>query len=405
MAVDILMPALSPGMEKGHLARWLKQAGDAVAPGDYIAEIETDKATLELEASEAGVLSEIIVPGGSSDVRVNQRIAVLSRREAATSVEEPKEMLAQPGVGPAQNTIPAIVGPAVAERGGRLFVSPRARSLANELGVDLAGLRGSGPRGRILERNVRDAVVAAMTRLRADVGVAQPKPGTVPIPEAKTTEPCSHIGTGAGSALNCLTSTIEVERLLALLEQINQAIPSEGQEPPGTAVTLGDIVLKAWAQVLSETPAANLPLRDGEATRPDHVDLAVISSDGAPVPVLRRVDRKGIGAIAREARELADRAHAGTLQAEDCAGGTSSVIAIPASGIDSIVAAIHPGHATALACGTVETRQAVRGDAIVGARVMTVTVSLDPRVVGIGTGAALVRALRSRLEAPLSLLV
>jgi pyruvate dehydrogenase E2 component (dihydrolipoamide acetyltransferase) len=411
MAVDILMPALSPGMEKGHLARWLKREGDAIAAGDVIAEIETDKATLELEASEAGILSEIVVPAGSSDVAVNKRIAVLSAGAMAPSAQALEENAAPLAADPARDA-PVLIAAApmpmaATEPSGRLFASPRARRLAGELGVDLADLSGSGPQGRILERNVRNAVAAAMARLRADVGVAAPAlhGGLTAEALAPPAERNMRIATSGTVPPTYLTSHVEADALLALLERINQAAPRAADGAPGDVVTLDDLVVKAWAQALSETPDANLSLKDGEPVRHDHVDIALIDQGMSLAPVLRRTESKGIAAIAREARELAARAEAGTLQADDCAGGTTSIASVRLPGIDGIAATIRPTHTTALAYGAVEKRMIVRGDTAVPARVMTVTVSFDPRALGMATGAALVAAFRSRLEAPLRLLV
>jgi pyruvate dehydrogenase E2 component (dihydrolipoamide acetyltransferase) len=409
VAIDIVMPALSPGMEKGHLARWLKCEGDAIAAGDIIAEIETDKATLELEASEAGILSQIVVPAGSSDVPVNQRIAVL-REAAAAHIDQTPAVIAPPVVPSAATEGPiAIEAPARvkgAEPSDRLLASPRARRLAGELGVDLARLRGSGPLGRILECNVRDAIATAMAQLRADPAASAPAlrgdraTGAV----SHATERSAGADMRGSVAPTYLTSHIEVDALIALLERINEVVPRGADGPSGYAATLDDLVVKAWAQALSETPDANLSLEDGEAIRRDAAAIAIICQ-GAPIaPVLRLAATKSIAAIAREREDLAARARAGTLQAGECAGSTSAISGLGIFGVEAIAASLHPTHATALACGAIEKRMVVRDDAAVLARVMTVTLSLDPGVISVATGAALVAAFRSRLEAPMRLL-
>jgi pyruvate dehydrogenase E2 component (dihydrolipoamide acetyltransferase) len=409
MAVDILMPALSPGMEKGHLARWLKREGDAIAAGDVIAEIETDKATLELEAAEAGILSEIVVPAGSSDVPVNQRIAVLSDAVAASPAKTPAGVAAPATIGAvaeAPIVIEALASAIGVKSSGRLFASPRARLLAGEFGVDLAGLRGSGPQGRILERNVRDAVAAAMAKLRADVGVATPALGD-DLADQVSTRPASrgaHTATNSTVSPTYLTGHIEIDALLVLLERINEAAPRGGDGSPAYVVTLDDLIVKAWAQALSEMPDANLSLEDGEPIRHGHADIAVMGQSASIAPVLRRAESMSITAIAHATKALAARADAGTLQLEECTGGATSIASVGLPGVDGIAAAIHSTHATALACGAVEKRMIVRGDAAVLARVMTATVSFDPRALSLATGAALLAAFRSRLEAPLRLL-
>ncbi len=403
MAVDILMPALSLGMEKGHLARWLKREGDRVAAGDVIAEIETDKATLELEASEAGILAEIVVPAGSSDVPVNERIAVLSAgggNAPAPVVETASRASEATDAGETE-----APGPMASNR---IAASPRARALAAELGVDLADLRGSGPRGRILERNVRDAVAAAMARLRADVGVAPPiLRDDVALDEESAVEAFAPpiVSDTRAVAPGYITAHIPIDALLALLERVNEAMPRGVDGVPSDLVTLDDFVTKAWAMALSATPDANLSLRNGAMVRHDHVDIAILRDDASAVPVLRQAERLGIAAIMRETKALAAGALAGTLRADAYTGGATSITRVGLPGIDGIAAALRPTHASALAYGPAGKRVLIRDDAAVVAQALTVTVSLDPRVISVATGAALVGAFRARLEAPASLLV
>jgi pyruvate dehydrogenase E2 component (dihydrolipoamide acetyltransferase) len=407
VAIDIVMPALSPGMEKGHLARWLKAEGDAVKTGDVLAEIETDKATLELEAAADGVLSRILVPAWANDVPVNQPIAILGliaspAKETASAAPEP--------------TAPAPAdSPAIDERGLDLptaaragAASPRARQLARNFGIDLSSVLGSGPQGRILERNIRDTVAAAMARPPvpppAPIGPATETPCDGGMRPAIRPRPTQQPGRDALQLH--LIKTWQVDGILDLRDRINGALPRDERGETIAPVTITDMLIKAWALTLHDVPEANLIWADDGPARLDRVDIAVT----VPIPggtatlVLRAAESKGIAAIACEIRDLMAQGRAGLLSRDDCLDASSIIADLGMSGIDSFAAGVSPPQVTTLAIGAIEKRLVVRGDAPAVAPMLSVTLSADRRAVDGALGARLMARFGELLATPLRLL-
>ncbi|MCP4561624.1 MAG: 2-oxo acid dehydrogenase subunit E2 [Bosea sp.] len=406
MAIDIVMPALSPGMEKGHLARWLKAEGDTVKIGDVIAEIETDKATLELEASADGVLRRILVPAGAHEVLVNQTIAILglAASQAKTPAPAtPASAISAPADDPAADE-PDSDPPAAVRAGA---VSPRARLLAREFGIDLSSVQGSGPQGRILERNVRDVVTAAMTQ-RPIPQAAPPHPAiaTTPHEEAQSAFASRPALLGRDTPQLQLMKAWQVDSLLDLQERVNAALPRDERGEAASPVTITDMLIRAWALALHQAPDANVVWTDDKPACLGRVDIAftVSTAGGLVTPVLRSAESKSITAIACETGDLAARARSGQLSPGDCRGGSSTIANLGMFGIDSFTAVVSPAQATSLAIGAIEKRVVVRSDAPAIARMLSVTLSADRRAVDDACGASLMARFGTLLTTPLQLL-
>ena len=417
MPINILMPALSPTMTEGNLAKWLKSEGDPVEAGEVIAEIETDKATMEVEAVDEGVLGRIVVPEGSEGVAVNAVIGVLlAEGEDAGSIEEapaPAEK-PEPVAEPAREAPPAPGGvaerpPAQTGRGERIAASPLARRMASQAGLDLAAIQGSGPKGRIVKADI-EAVLAggSATPSPAPVRVPPPAPAAAPsaedqtvrlstmrrviadrMTESKTTVPHFY-----------LTVDCEVDELLKVRREINDRIE-------GARVSVNDIVIRACALALREVPAANVSWA-GEGTMTQHgavdISVAVAIPGGLVTPIVRNADAKGLVGIAAEMKELAERASEGKLLPEEYQGGSFSISNLGMYGVKSFDAVINPPQACILAVGAAEPRPVVRDGEIVPATVMSCTLSVDHRVVDGAIGAELLGAIKRNIEYPPAML-
>jgi pyruvate dehydrogenase E2 component (dihydrolipoamide acetyltransferase) len=444
MPVDILMPALSPTMEKGNLARWLKKEGDKVKPGDVIAEIETDKATMEYEAIDEGTLARIVVPEGTQDVPVNQLIAVLAEdgedvEAAAAGKGAAKSKAASPvttSAAPpaaAASAVPAPpakpapqAAPVEAPRGTtRVFSSPLARRLAKEAGIDLTRLQGSGPHGRIIARDVEAArsgrapVAPAATQAAAALPLAAPaddkvralfEPGSydlVPhdnirkviarrLVEAKLTIPHFYL------TLDC-----RIGRLLAAREEINAAAPKDKEGKPAYKISVNDFVIKALALALQRVPDANVTWTEAAMLRHRHSDIGVAVSipGGLITPVVRKADLKSLSVISNEMKDYAARARARKLKPEEYQGGSSAVSNLGMYGIKDFAAVINPPHATILAVGAGEERAVARDGKITAEWMMSVTLSTDHRAVDGALGAELLDAFKSLIENPVMMVV
>ncbi len=458
---NILMPALSPTMEKGNLARWLKKEGDTVKSGDVIAEIETDKATMEVEAVDEGVLSKILVAEGTADVPVNQPIAFIAgegeegsdreppgsqkkappkeenKEDAASSV--PSAKASQEARGPSETPKPASQdarAPAPASKtndhaADRVFASPLARRLAKEGGLDLAAIKGSGPHGRVVERDVVAARESGAAKATAPAAASSPSsvaPATAPatgmsdatvkklfapdsfeeIPhdgmrktiarrlvEAKQTIPHFYL------SLDC-----EIDALLALREQINKQAPQK-EGKPRWKISVNDFVIKALALALRDVPDANVTWTEGAMLKHKHADIGVAVSipGGLITPVIARAEEKPLSLIATEMIDLAGRARQRKLKPQEYQGGTSAVSNLGMFGIKNFSAVINPPHATILAVGAGEDRVIVRGGQPAVAKLMSVTLSTDHRAVDGALGAELLSAFKSMIENPMRMLV
>ena len=434
MAIQILMPALSPTMEEGTLAKWLVKEGDTVSSGDVIAEIETDKATMEFEAVDEGVIGKILVAEGREGVKVNEPIAVLleegesaddiaaAASPATAPADAPKAAApAAEAPAPAAAPDPAPAAPQGAD-GKRIFASPLARRIARDKGLDLARLQGSGPRGRIV---------------KADVEAA--KPGAAPAPAEKAADAARPAAMPAGPdaamvfrmyegraytevTLDNMRKTVSkrlteakqtiphfylrrdilIDELLAFRGQINKQL-----EPRGVKLSVNDFIIKACALALQQVPAANAVWAGDRILQltPSDVAVAVAVDGGLFTPVLKDAETKSLSALSAEMKDLATRARDRKLAPHEYIGGSFAISNLGMFGIDNFDAVINPPHGAILAVGAGVKKPVVKDDGSVGvATVMNVTLSVDHRVIDGALGAELLAAIEAILEAPMAML-
>ncbi|WP_365950673.1 pyruvate dehydrogenase complex dihydrolipoamide acetyltransferase [Mesorhizobium sp.] len=448
------MPALSPTMEEGNLAKWLVKEGDHVAPGDVIAEIETDKATMEVEAVDEGTVAKLVVPAGTEGVKVNAVIAILagegedagaaakSDGGAAPKAEAPKADPAKaeaPKEAPKPAAAPAKAEPAPVANGHaggeRVFASPLARRIAKDAGVDVKGLSGSGPHGRVVKADVEAAIASGGAKAapagKAPAGAPAGAPAPAPKPmsddqvlklfaegsyelvphdnmrktiarrlvEAKSTIPHFYL------TLDC-----ELDALLALRTQLNAAAPmrkTEKGEVPAYKLSVNDMVIKAMAMALMAVPDANASWTDNAMVKHKHADVGVAVSipGGLITPIIRHADEKTLSVISNEMKDLASRARSRKLKPEEYQGGTTAVSNLGMFGVKDFAAVINPPHATILAVGAGEERAIVKKGEIKIATMMSVTLSTDHRAVDGALGAELLGAFKRMIENPMGMLV
>jgi pyruvate dehydrogenase E2 component (dihydrolipoamide acetyltransferase) len=452
MPINILMPALSPTMEKGNLAKWLKKEGDKVKSGDVIAEIETDKATMEVEAVDEGTIAKILVPEGTQDVPVNDVIAVLAgdgEDVKAAGAAAPKA--APPAAAPAPKPAPAAApvaaaapaapalapvvaspptapaaSPAPQTNGhGRIFSSPLARRLAKEAGIELSRIMGTGPHGRIIARDVEEA--KSGKGLKAPAAAPAAGPAIAPSMSDKQIlalfEPGSyeivpHDGMRrtiaqrlTASVQNVphfyLTIDCDIGKLLAAREEINAAAPKDKEKKPLYKISVNDFVIKAMAVALQKIPNCNVSWTEGGMLKHKHSDIgvAVAMPGGLITPIIRKAETKTLSAISNEMKDFAARARARKLKPEEYQGGTTAVSNLGMYGINHFTAVINPPHATILAVGTSEERPVVRDGKIEVAHMMSVTLSCDHRAIDGALGAELIGAFKQLIENPVMMMV
>ena len=458
MPINILMPALSPTMEKGNLAKWLKKEGDTVKSGDIIAEIETDKATMEVEAVDEGILAKILISEGTSDVPVNQPIAVI-----AGEGEDPKSVTGAASGGPAPMAEaaapPAAAGqrqrhrhrqaapapaaaaqaPAAAAKpnggagqGGRIFASPLAKRVAKEAGLDLAAIQGSGPHGRIVEKDVKSAVAGG--------GAKRAAPAAAPAPKAATgdracqlacrptrSRPCSRRApmrkspsTACARPSPSVSSNPSRRCRISIWRSIANSMPSwpcasrstrarrrTRTASPPTSSRSTTSSSRHWRLHLQRVPAANSVWADDRILRLKHSDVgvAVAIEGGLFTPVIRKAEQKTLTAISAEMKDLAGRARNRRLKPEEYTGGSTAVSNLGMFGIKDFLAVINPPQGTILAVGAGEKRMVVKNDAPAIVQAMTVTLSCDHRVVDGALGAELLAAFKVLIENPMSMVV
>ncbi|WP_287991083.1 pyruvate dehydrogenase complex dihydrolipoamide acetyltransferase [Acidiphilium sp.] len=428
MATNILMPALSPTMTEGTLARWLKKEGETIKAGDVIAEIETDKATMEVEAVDEGVLGKILVAAGSENVAVNAPIAILVEPGEAVPDSAPAAPAPKPAAAPepVAAPAPAAAAPAApaAETTGhseRVFASPLARRMAQQAGIDLATLKGSGPNGRIVKADI-DAARGSAPEAAAPAPkapAAAPPAQAAAAPAAPITAPHDAIPHSSmrkviAKRLQAAKQTIphfylsmdvELDALLKLRAELNAQSPKEG--PGAFKLSVNDLIIKAVAVALRRVPAANASFTEEAMIRYHDVDIsvAVAIPDGLITPIIRKADQKGLAAISNEMKDLAARAKAGKLKPDEFQGGSFSISNLGMYGISSFSAIINPPQGGILAIGAGEKRPVVKGEQIAIATVMTVTLSCDHRVVDGAVGAEFLAAFKSIVEQPLGLML
>ncbi len=438
MPTNILMPALSPTMEKGNLAKWLKKEGDAVKSGDVIAEIETDKATMEVEAVDEGVLGRILIAAGTADVAVNTPIAVLvgEGESAATPAPAPApapKAAVAPAPVAAPVAAPALVpaAPTNGHAGPRVFASPLARRLAKSAGLDVGAIAGTGPHGRVVERDVTAAIAAGPKPGAAPAPVAAAPVASAPAPVAampddqvrKLFAPGSytevpHDGMRRTIARRLteskstiphfyLTIDCELDALLALRGQLNDAAPKGPDGKPAYKLSVNDMIIKALALALRAVPDANASWTETAMLKHAHADVgvAVAIPGGLITPVIRDACHKTLSVISNEMKDLAARAKARKLKPEEYQGGTTAISNLGMFGIKDFAAVINPPHATILAVGAGEQRPVVKNGQLAVATVMTVTLSTDHRAVDGALGAELLQAFKGYVEKPMSMLV
>ncbi|MEM7444126.1 MAG: pyruvate dehydrogenase complex dihydrolipoamide acetyltransferase [Pseudomonadota bacterium] len=445
MPIKILMPALSPTMTEGNLASWQKKEGDQVEIGDVIAEIETDKATMEVEAVEEGVLGKIVVPEGAEEVPVNAVIALLLEEgEDASALDgvdlggggapapaeapapEPAEAptVATP---PAPTPAPAVSAAPTPSSSGRVFASPLARRMAQQEGLDLGKISGSGPHGRIVKSDIEAAVTSGTGKTLAAevVAPAAPKaaaPGpAVAGPDAKALADAYGIpytevkNSGMRKTVArrlteskqqvphfYLTVACELDALLALRKDLN----AKG-EASGVKLSVNDMIIKAAALALRRVPAANASWTDEAILMYDRVDISVaVATDGGLItPIVKDADRKGLGTISSEMKDLAGRAREGKLKPEDYQGGTFSISNLGMFGIKEFAAIINPPQGCILAIGAGAQQAVVKDGAVAIATMMNATLSVDHRVVDGAVGAEYLAAFKTLIEDPISMML
>ncbi|MCB2082737.1 MAG: pyruvate dehydrogenase complex dihydrolipoamide acetyltransferase [Sphingomonadaceae bacterium] len=426
MPTPIKMPALSPTMEEGTLARWLVKEGDTVSSGDIMAEIETDKATMEFEAVDEGVIAKIEVPEGTENVKVGTVIAILAEEDedvgdaAAASAdegasepkaEEPKD--AAPAAAPAPAPSPA---PAPKAEGDRIIASPLAKRIAEQKGIDLSGVTGSGPNGRIVKADVEGAKPGAAPSMAASAAPAPSAPQPVAqlggdldapyeaqklnnvrkviarrLTEAKQTIP--HI---------YLTVDVRLDALLKLRGELNKSL-----EADGVKLSVNDLLIKALARALQRAPKCNVSFQGDELFQyaREDISVAVAAPSGLITPIIRDAGRKGLAQISTEMKELAGKARDGKLQPHEFQGGTASLSNLGMFGTKQFDAVINPPQAMILAVGAGEQRPHVVDGALQVATVMSATGSFDHRAIDGADGAQLMQAFQQLVENPMGLVV
>lgn len=485
MPINVLMPALSPTMEKGNLAKWLKKEGDAVKSGDVLAEIETDKATMEVEAVDEGVLAKIVVPEGTADVPVNDLIALIAgegedpgsiQAPAAGGTKAPETPKEAPKDAPKEapkaepvkadgdarmsyarsNEAPdaaKAVNPAAGQpatppasggEGGRVFSSPLARRLAKMEGIDLSAIQGSGPHGRVIARDVTEAKARGGAKAPAAPAPQQTQAAeAAPAPAPKAAAPAAAApaqgmtteqvkamfepGSYEEITLDGMRKTIakrlaeskqtvphfylaldvELDALLALREQVNAGAGKDKDGKPAFKLSVNDFVIKALALALQRVPNANAVWAGDRVLKFKYSDVgvAVAIEGGLFTPVIRKAEQKTLSTISAEMKDLAGRARSRKLKPEEYSGGSTAVSNLGMFGIKNFQAVINPPHGTILAVGAGEARIVAKGGQPAVVQAMTVTLSVDHRVVDGALGAELLQAFKGLIENPMGMLV
>jgi pyruvate dehydrogenase E2 component (dihydrolipoamide acetyltransferase) len=414
MPTNITMPALSPTMEEGNLAKWLKKEGDVIKSGDVIAEIETDKATMEVEAVDEGTLLKIVVPAGTQGVKVNAVIAVIG--EAGEKVDAQAPALRPAGKAGAERT----------------FASPLARRIAKDAGVDVAKISGSGPKGRVVKSDV-DAAIAGGGAKTSPAAAAPSAVAPAAAPKGMSDDATLKLFTEGSYELvphDGMRKTIakrlqeskqtiphfyvsvdcELDALLALRAQLNASAPvkkTEKGDVPAYKLSVNDMVIKALALALRDVPEANVSWTDTNMVKHKHADVGVAVSipGGLITPIIRAAEEKSLSAISNAMKDLGKRAKERKLKPEEYQGGTTAVSNMGMMGVKNFAAVVNPPHATILAVGAGEERVVVKSGEMRIAQVMTVTLSTDHRAVDGALGAELLAAFKGYIENPMSMLV
>ncbi len=456
MPINILMPALSPTMEKGNLSKWLKKEGDKVKSGDVIAEIETDKATMEVEAVDEGTIAKILVPEGTQDVPVNNVIAVLASdgedvkaagagaasapapKSEAPKADAPKAAASAAAPAPAAPAAktpapaPQAVAPQAApaaSNGARVFSSPLARRLAKEAGIDLSRVNGSGPHGRVVARDVDQAKSGQGLKPAASASAPAAGTGAVgapamsdqqilalyqeggyeSVPHDSMRRTIAQRLTAATNSMPTFYLTVDCDlgKLNSAREEINVAAGKDKDGKPLYKLSVNDFVIKAMALALQKIPEANVSWTEAAMLRHKHSDIgvAVALPFGLITPIIRQAEIKSLSAISSEMKDLAARAKGKKLKPNEYQGGSSSVSNLGMYGIKDFTAVINPPQSSILAVGTGEERAIVRNGQIVAASMVSVTLSCDHRAIDGALGAELITAFKKLIENPVLMVV
>ncbi len=439
MAIQILMPALSPTMTEGKLGKWLVKEGDTVKAGDVMAEIETDKATMEFEAVDEGVIEKILVPEGSEGVAVNTPIAVLRGEDEKPGAAAPAASAPAVPVAAAPAPVaPASVAPAPVARaaapapkpapvatpakteGSRVIASPLAKRIAQQNNLDLKAVAGSGPRGRIVKSDVEAAIAGGGAKAAAPVAAAAAKsaapaasgPGARQLADLLKMpyklEPLSGMRKTIARRLTeskqtvphfYLTIDTEIDELLSLRKRLNDKTDAK--------ISVNDFVIRAVALALKKVPTANASYDDSGMMYYEHADIsvAVATPAGLITPIIKQAEGKGLTQIATEMKDLAVRARDGKLKPEEYQGGTFSISNLGMFGVKQFEAVINPPQGCILAVGMGEQRAVVKNGQIVPATIMTCTLSVDHRAVDGAVGAQFLQAFKGFIDDPLTMLL
>ncbi len=425
MAVEILMPALSPTMEEGTLAKWLVKAGDKVKSGQIIAEIETDKATMEFEAVDEGTISQLLVPAGTAGVKVNTPIAVIVEEGESLSATPKTAAITAPVAAPVPVASPIVAPAAAKPQGVRVFASPLARRIALEKGLDLTTVSGSGPHGRIVKADVEGAKTPASVRAAPAPIAAADAPAKASMPTGMTAETVMKIYADRAYtevSLDGMRRTIaarlteakqtiphfylrrdvRLDALMACREQMNK-----GLESRGVKLSLNDFIIKACALALQAVPDANAVWAGDRILKlkPSDVAVAVAVDGGLFTPVLRDADTKSLSALSAEMKDLAARAKIKKLAPHEYQGGSFAISNLGMMGVENFDAVINPPHGAILAVGAGIKKPVVLKDNSIGvANVMSMTLSVDHRVIDGALGAEFLKVVVDLLENPLAML-
>ena len=442
MSIQILMPALSPTMEEGKLAKWLVKEGDTVKSGDIIAEIETDKATMEFEAVDEGRIGALLVPEGAEGVKVNAPIATLLEddekpditsamqsiklavhSEAGAKATKPLAKPSTPVPAPPP-AAPVAAAPATEVRrtngAERVFASPLARRIAQQRGIELSSLKGSGPRGRIVKADVESAKPGQKPVARPEPGAAVTPSTIAPLPDARAffkpedfdEIPHDSMRRAIARRLTSakvliphfyLTVDCRIDNLVATRARLNEAAPKEN----GYKLSVNDFIVKACALSLMRVPEVNASWTDTAMLRHKHADIgvAVALDFGLITPIVFRAEEKGLAVISNEVKSLAERARAKKLKPSEFEGGSFAISNLGMFGVKDFTAVINPPHAAILAVGAGEKRAVAIGDKLEVATIMTVTMSCDHRVIDGAAGARFLQSFKQFIEEPAAMLL
>ena len=432
MTVEILMPALSPTMTDGKLAKWFKAEGDQVAAGDVLAEIETDNATMEMEAVDEGVLGKIVIAEGTEGVAVNSLIAVMleegedaSAADAAASAAPPspepvpqaapaEEPASEPAPAPAAQPNPQPAPQAApVEKGERIFASPLAKRLAADAGIELAQIPGSGPHGRIVKNDVEAAIAGGVQAAPAATTSAPALPATIPSMGSYAEIPNSSIRKIIAERLTAssrdipsymVTVDCEIDKLLEMRKDLN------GRSPEGDGaykISVNDFIILAIALAMRKVPGVNTSWTEAAILQYDDIDVsvAVATADGLITPIIRNADQKGLAEISIEMKDLALRARDNKLMPEEFQGGGFTVSNLGMYGVKEFTSIINPPQSCILSVGAGEQRPVVKDGALGIATVMTCTLASDHRTVDGALSAQFLQAFKAMVEDPLTMLL